>query len=106
MKYFQIVKENILPSSTLIGNSSDAGPHLSPAELSVLALILRGSPLVDIALKLRLSPKTVSTYKARLMVKLHAKSNTDLVMTGMLAFGVEAINLTDEDLKGYVERQR
>jgi len=40
------------------------------------------------------------------MVKLHAKSNTDLVMTGMLAFGVEAVNLMDEDLKGYVERQR
>ncbi|WP_136414075.1 response regulator transcription factor [Herbaspirillum sp. ST 5-3] len=55
-------------------------PHdaLSDRELEVLKLIAAGQSLVNIAASLHLSPNTVTTYRARIMVKLHAKSNSDL----------------------------
>ena len=62
------------------GGSSDL-PHdsLSERELQVLKLFATGGPLGEIAERLHLSPKTVSTHKTRLMQKLGIDNNADLV---------------------------
>lgn len=56
-------------------------PHesLSERELQILKLIAAGLPLGRIADQLHLSPKTVSTYKMRLMDKLGIDNNADLI---------------------------
>jgi DNA-binding CsgD family transcriptional regulator len=65
-----------------------ATPDLSPTERKVMRLILQGRPLTYIAKELSISPKTVSTYKSRIMAKLNIDNNTELVIQGMLLFGV------------------
>ena len=52
---------------------------LSSREEEVLNYIVRGYSLSDIAQKLCLSVKTISTYKTRIMTKLNCKQNSDLV---------------------------
>ena len=65
-----------------------ATPDLSPTERKVMRLILQGRPLTYIAKELSISPKTVSTYKSRIMAKLSIDNNTELVIQGMLLFGM------------------
>lgn len=55
---------------------------LSVRELSVLQLLAQGLSNIAIADQLSISDKTVSTYKVRLMQKLHAKSLVELVDIG------------------------
>lgn len=68
-----------------------ATPDLSPTERKVMRLILQGRPLTYIAKELSISPKTVSTYKSRIMAKLNMDNNTELVIQGMLMFGMGGI---------------
>jgi DNA-binding CsgD family transcriptional regulator len=70
-----------------------ATPDLSPTERKVMRLILQGRPLTYIAKELSISPKTVSTYKSRIMAKLNIDNNTELVIQGMLLFGMGGIHL-------------
>ena len=55
-------------------------PHeqLSDRELEVLRLLAAGRPITAISRHLGLSPKTVTTYRARLLHKLRMKSNAEL----------------------------
>lgn len=52
---------------------------LSDRELEVLLLLTDGHSVSDIAEHLMLSVKTVSTYRTRLLQKLHMNSNADLI---------------------------
>lgn len=52
---------------------------LSDRELEVLLLLTDGYSVTDIATHLMLSIKTVSTYRSRLLQKLHMNSNADLI---------------------------
>jgi DNA-binding NarL/FixJ family response regulator len=56
-------------------------PHeqLSERELQVLRLLASGSSVKRIAATLTLSPKTVSTYRARMLEKLKLRSTADLI---------------------------
>lgn len=56
-------------------------PHqrLSDREYEVLLLIATGHTISEIAVKLSLSVKTISTYRARILEKTDLKSNADLV---------------------------
>ena len=56
-------------------------PHetLSDREMQVLLLIGRGKSVSDIARDLSLSIKTISTYRARLMAKMDAATNAQLI---------------------------
>lgn len=56
-------------------------PHerLSEREFQVLVLLAQGVAPGEIGARLSLSPKTVSTYRARLLEKLGVTSNADLV---------------------------
>lgn len=64
----------------LIGGQRDEHPHtsLSPRELQVMIRLARGERLSHIAAELFLSPKTVSTYRARIFSKLHIGSIAEL----------------------------
>ena len=55
-------------------------PHeqLSDRELEVLRLLAAGRPITAISRQLGLSPKTVTTYRSRLLHKLRMKSNAEL----------------------------
>lgn len=70
--------EKLVFETSLAG---DRLPHesLSNREYEVLVLIARGISLNDIAGQLHLSPKTISTHKARLMQKLNVHSTAELV---------------------------
>lgn len=52
---------------------------LSDRELEVLLLLTDGHSVSDIASQLTLSVKTVSTYRSRLLEKLHMNSNAELI---------------------------
>lgn len=52
---------------------------LSKREYEVLRMLASGLSLQDIGVKLSLSPKTISTYRARVLEKLGMQSNADLV---------------------------
>lgn len=62
--------------------SKSTGPlheSLSEREFQVLRLIAAGFSATDIAAQLSLSVKTISTYRARLLEKMHMDSNADLM---------------------------
>jgi two-component system invasion response regulator UvrY len=67
----------------LLAGTTHAGlkqPHdaLSQREFEVMRLLSRGMPLTAIGETLFLSPKTVSTYRARILEKLSLHSNAEL----------------------------
>ena len=57
--------------------------RLSDREYTVLCLIASGKTITEIAEELCLSPKTISTYRARLLAKLHLKTNAALMRYAM-----------------------
>ncbi|MHB8764106.1 MAG: response regulator [Deferrisomatales bacterium] len=63
-----------------LGDRGERPPHerLSDREHEVLRRLAAGQPVGEIAQDLCLSPKTVSTYRTRLLRKLAAKTNADL----------------------------
>jgi DNA-binding NarL/FixJ family response regulator len=62
-----------------LGNrKSVAHKALSEREFEVLKMIASGSSLVSIAQSLNISPKTVTTYRARVLEKLSLESNAAL----------------------------
>lgn len=62
-------------------SSGDGVPHerLSDREFEVLCLLGSGRSVTEVAGLLRLSVKTVSTYRARVLEKLPATTNAELV---------------------------
>lgn len=52
---------------------------LSARELEVLSLFAEGKKVVEIASELSLSPKTISTYRERLLEKLKLKTSAELI---------------------------
>lgn len=63
------------------GGAGGEAPHdkLSERELHIFKLIAQGKSVNEIAEKLFISNKTVSTHKARLMQKMNFQSNAELV---------------------------
>lgn len=70
------------------GEEADPARRLSVREREVLALTAQGYSSAEIAKKLFLSPKTVDTYRARIMQKLGLTHRSELVRfalrTGLL----------------------
>ena len=56
-------------------------PHefLSDREYEIMCLMASGKSLKEIACELSLSPKTISTYRSRLMDKMNMKNNVELI---------------------------
>ena len=64
----------------LFGDSKlTAHDSLAPQEYRVMLQLAAGQRIADIAQHMHLSPKTVSTYRARILAKLDLQSNVELV---------------------------
>lgn len=61
----------------------DEDPGLTPREREVLQLVAYGKSSVEIGELLGVSPKTVETHRARLMVKLDAPNSAALVRSAI-----------------------
>jgi len=79
-------KRYITPSiadrlASYIEESSERPPHetLSDREMQVLVLIGSGKLVTEIANELKLSVKTVSTYRSRILMKMGMESNAQLI---------------------------
>jgi DNA-binding NarL/FixJ family response regulator len=59
--------------------AAEPGQRLSDRELAVIRLFASGKSLTEIGKELRLSAKTVSTYKTRAMEKLGLETNAALI---------------------------
>ena len=57
---------------------------LSDREHEVMRMIASGVPLTEIADRLHVSVKTVSTYRSRIMLKMQMKSNAELARYAMM----------------------
>ncbi|MFW6052889.1 MAG: response regulator [Desulfosalsimonas sp.] len=64
-----------------ISSSNNCLPHetLSDREYQILCMIAKGKRVKDIAENLGLSPKSVSTYRTRLLQKLKLQNNEQLI---------------------------
>ncbi|HKJ53531.1 MAG TPA: response regulator [Gammaproteobacteria bacterium] len=68
-----------LALSLLPGNELNPIDRLSRREFQVMLMISHGLTNAEISDKLCLSPKTVSTYRLRLLEKLNAQNEVDLI---------------------------
>jgi DNA-binding NarL/FixJ family response regulator len=64
-----------------LASSRDAMPHtlLSDREFQIFKLVAAGQGITEIAKKLNISVKTVSTHKARFMQKMNLETAADLI---------------------------
>lgn len=64
-----------------IGRDTDRPPHesLSNREFEVFHMIASGKTVSEIAEVLSLSAKTISTYRARILLKMGMKTNAELI---------------------------
>lgn len=67
-----------LVDGSLGGGTSSPHERLSTREFSVLRFLAQGHTITDIAERMSLSPKTVSTYRARILDKLGLSNNIEL----------------------------
>jgi DNA-binding NarL/FixJ family response regulator len=68
-----------LSSAARAANDDDPLERLSARELQVLKLVVEGNTSSEVAAQLRLSPKSVDTYRSRLMTKLDVDHLPELV---------------------------
>ncbi len=68
-----------LALSLLPGNDDNPIDKLSRREFQVMLMISNGLSNIEISEKLCLSPKTISTYRLRLLEKLGAHNEVDLI---------------------------
>jgi two-component system invasion response regulator UvrY len=66
--------------ASVVAGGKDGPLHarLTPRELEVLCLLASGMTVSDVAKKLALSVKTVSTHRTRILAKMNMKSNAEL----------------------------
>ncbi len=74
------LSQNMVEKLADMLDSESAMPHesLSNRELEIFKLIAAGETLVNIAQILHVSPKTVTTYRTRILEKMHLGSNAEL----------------------------
>ncbi|MCK4743707.1 MAG: UvrY/SirA/GacA family response regulator transcription factor [Sulfuriflexus sp.] len=72
-----------LAMTMLPGSDKSPFDALSQRELQVMLMVTQGQKIQEIADKLCLSPKTVSTYRYRLFEKLDVKSDVELTHLAM-----------------------
>ena len=73
------VAELALQALSAPGGNDGALGALSPRERQIIALVVKGHTSIAIGASLHLSPKTVDTYRSRLMAKLGVPDVTALV---------------------------
>jgi two-component system, NarL family, invasion response regulator UvrY len=77
-RYITPVVAELLATQVITPSPGGLHEQLSARELQVFLKLAQGCSAGQVAAELSLSAKTVSTYRARLMRKLDARSNSDL----------------------------
>lgn len=77
-RYITPVVAELLATQVITPSPGGLHEQLSARELQVFLKLAQGCSAGEVAAELSLSAKTVSTYRARLMRKLEARSNSDL----------------------------
>ncbi|MEM6794174.1 MAG: response regulator transcription factor [Acidobacteriota bacterium] len=74
-------------AAKLVWSMDERGPvnhdRLSKREFQVFTMLGQGLTLTEISKRLELSIKTVSTYRSRILEKMHFKNNADLMRYSM-----------------------
>jgi two-component system, NarL family, invasion response regulator UvrY len=73
-------------SDQLIAQASDEGPpymRLSQRELQIFRKLARGTPITVIGKELSISPKSVSTYRSRILEKIRCANNAEITQYAM-----------------------
>lgn len=78
IKYFVLMLEDLTGMGAAVG-LPEAAKTLSRQERVVLGLLGSGASVKEIANRLDLSDKTVSTYRSRLLTKLGLRSTGELI---------------------------
>ena len=78
-RYVSPALAELLVAEVAEGNGGPLHKALSDREFQVLRLLGQGMAVSEIAEALSLSPKTVSTYRRRLLDKMSMKSNAELI---------------------------
>jgi DNA-binding NarL/FixJ family response regulator len=73
------VLEQEAARDALLAAPAPKSAKLSEREEEVLRLLARGLTMKTVSPRLKLSPRTVETYKARAMLKLNLRSRADLL---------------------------
>jgi two-component system invasion response regulator UvrY len=81
-----------LALSLLPGNDLNPIDKLSRREFQVMLMISQGLTITEISDKLCLSPKTISTYRLRLLEKLDAHNEIDLIKIAVEQGMIELAN--------------
>jgi len=78
-KYISSEVADLLATDLYHDNEKDPHEYLSDREFEVLKMIARGESIKVIAKNLSISPKTVSTYRSRILEKLNLDTNSDII---------------------------
>jgi DNA-binding NarL/FixJ family response regulator len=78
-RYVSVSLAEQLAADLASGREGPSHERLSDREYEVLCLMSAGKATKEIAAQLKVSPKTVSTYRARLLEKLELKTTADLI---------------------------
>jgi DNA-binding NarL/FixJ family response regulator len=78
-RYISLSLADKLAESLILDSVKPLHQLLSAREVEVLQLFSEGKKVVQIAAELSLSPKTVSTYRERLLGKLKLHTTADLI---------------------------
>jgi two-component system response regulator EvgA len=76
--YFPLNRARLEAAASALGDDKSKIADLSAKELQVLRYLTKGIKVVDIAVQMQISDKTVSTYKRRMMQKLELKNMVEL----------------------------
>jgi DNA-binding NarL/FixJ family response regulator len=77
-KYVSADTAEQLVIESLHGITGSLHDTLSEREFTVMRMLAAGRPVHEIATTLFLSPKTITTYRARILDKMNLKTNADL----------------------------
>jgi two-component system, NarL family, invasion response regulator UvrY len=78
-RYISMTLADKLAEKLLSETANPLHNLLSPREIEVLQLFSEGKKVAQIASELSLSPKTISTYRGRLLEKLKLNSTAELI---------------------------
>ena len=78
-KYISPEVADLLAADIYHNNEKEPHEYLSDREFEVLKMIARGNSIKIIAQDLSISPKTVSTFRSRILDKLNLETNSDII---------------------------
>ena len=78
-KYISKEVAELLATDLYHEDEKDPHENLSDREFEILKMIARGLTTKAIAAEVKISPKTISTYRSRILAKLDLHNNSDII---------------------------